>query len=105
MLNNKYSWLVPTSHEPNVCTPETQSSLNMGVHTDLQLWRDFRQCSYAVVLGQGILVEHHPLGQPQFARGGPVPGYRVHLSHMLMGQHEVVASAIHIPSYLQNWTQ
>jgi hypothetical protein len=28
---------------------------------------------------------------------GPVPGHRVHLGHVLIGQHEVVPSPVHVP--------
>jgi len=55
----------------------------------------------AVVLGEGVLVEQHPLRKAQF--GGPrsVPRQRVELCHVLMGEDQVVPRSIHILRHLR----
>lgn len=46
--------------------------------------------SEAVVLGEGVLVEQHPLRQAQLGALGAVARVRVELGHMFMGKNEIV---------------
>lgn len=44
-----------------------------------------------VVLGEGVLMEQHPLWQAQLRALGSIARQRMDLCHMLMGQNEVVS--------------
>lgn len=44
----------------------------------------------AVILGEGVLMEQHPLWQAQLGALGSVARQRMDLCHMLMGHNEVV---------------
>lgn len=72
---------------------------------DLLLGGDVRDGPEAVVLGEGVAVEQQPLRQAQLAALGPVGGLRVQLSHVLVGEDEVIPCAVHVPCHLRGHTR
>lgn len=67
---------------------------------DSLLGCDVRDGAQAVVLGEGVAVEEQPLRQAQPGALGPVGRLRVQLSHVLVGENQVVPSAVHVPRHL-----
>lgn len=66
--NNKKSKHVCLSSVTHGHNPREPTLICLYEHEkwiDLHLRGDFRDCSHAVVLRQGVVVEHDPLRQPQ----------------------------------------
>lgn len=87
------------THKP--LEPNSNQLVDISEWVDLHLRGNFRDCSHAVVLWEGVVVENNPFWQPQLVWLSPVAGERVNLGHVLVCENEVVSRSVHVSGNLR----